>query len=117
MKWFDKWFYNQSQKAWHNHAKYEREKEMDKNNKLAMNVPTKAYADNIAYDRGDQSQFGNAFHLKMNVYPADGGIILEFRHYDPTHGWKSNLHIVNEGEKQDEKISAAITMELMKVKQ
>jgi hypothetical protein len=51
----------------------------------------------------------------MSVYPADGGHIVQFNHYDHKidRSYQS-LHIINNDEDFAERISQIITLELIK---
>ena len=53
--------------------------------------------------------------LSMNIYSADGGTVLEFRHYDHKRDRSENtLHVISQTENFEERVAQAITLELMR---
>jgi hypothetical protein len=86
--WFDRWFMSKSLDAWENFR-------------------TSLVYSNKSFDANNG--------LNMSVYPADGGHIVQFNHYD--HKIDRNfqsLHIIAHGEDFAERISQIITLELIK---
>ena len=86
--WFDRWFMNKSLDAWENFR-------------------TSSVYPNRSFDANNG--------LNMSVYPADGGHIVQFNHYDHKidRSYQS-LHIINNDEDFAERISQIITLELIK---
>lgn len=95
MKWFDRWFAKKVKWAW------------DNAHQVAVTpVPTNSIR---AYDGL------NSNGLNLTVYQADGGKIIEFRHYDPVKDRNMNsLHVITEQEDFAERLSQIITMEIMR---
>jgi len=99
MKWFDKWFYKQSKKAWESHdSVYARSPTVS---------PTVTTRSNIRVER-----------LNIQVARATGGYIIQFNRYDgdgfnDVHD--SNLYIINDEDDFDTKISSIIKLEMFKL--
>lgn len=86
--WFDRWFMSKSLDAWENFR-------------------TSLVYSNKSFDANNG--------LNMSVYPADGGYVIQFNHYD--HRIDRNfqsLHIIGNSEDFPERISQIITLELIK---
>jgi len=93
MKWFDKWFAKRVKKAWDE----------------AHNRPVVATNGIRAYDGI------NSNGLNLTVYKADGGTVVEFRHYDPVKDRSSNsLHVITDNDDFAERLSQIITLEIMR---
>ena len=93
MKWFDKWFAKKCKQAWDE----------------AHSRPVVATNSIRAYDGI------NSNGLNLTVYKADGGTIVEFRHYDPVKDRSSNsLHVITDNDDFAERLSQIITMEIMR---
>ena len=95
MKWFDNWFRKKCKEAWEN--------------------PDKAYPSNIglisASPRGGLDSHG----LNLSIYGADGGTVMEFRHYDHNKDRSEYaLHVISQNENFEERVAAAISMEMMR---
>lgn len=94
MKWFDKWFAKKCKQAWDN----------------AHSAPVAVPSNGIRVYDGLTSN-----GLNMTIYQADGGKIVEFRHYDPVKDRNMNsLHVITEQEDFAERLSQIITMEIMR---
>lgn len=93
MKWFDKWFAKRVKKAW------------DEAHQVAVSpINTVRAYDGL-----------NSNGLNMTIYQADGGKIVEFRHYDPVKDRNMNsLHVIRDDDSFAERLSQIITLELMK---
>jgi hypothetical protein len=53
--------------------------------------------------------------LSLSIYGADGGTVLEFRHYDHRTERSSNsLHVIGQNENFEERVASCITMELLR---
>ena len=53
--------------------------------------------------------------LSLSIYGADGGTVLEFRHYDMTKDRSDyTLHVISHHENFEERVASAITMEMMR---
>lgn len=93
MKWFDKWFAKRVKKAWD---------EAHSSPLVATNV---LRTHDVLNSNG----------LNLTVYKADGGTVIEFRHYDPVKDRSMNsLHVITDNDDFAERLSEIITMELMK---
>jgi len=94
MKWFDHWFEKKCRDAWNNANKIE----------YTPPMPT-ATRNSIDSSNG----------LTLNIYGADGGTVLEFRHYNSKQDkWENNLHVISQTEPFEERVSQAITMEMLR---
>ena len=86
--WFDRWFMSKSLDAWENYRGQE-------------------VSRNTSFDANNG--------LNMTVYPADGGHVVQFNHYDHridrSH---QSLHIIGHDEDFADRISQIITLELIK---
>jgi len=88
MGWFDRWFMNKSKDAWENYRGQE-------------------VSRNTSFDANNG--------LNMTVYPADGGHVVQFNHYDHRIDRSlQSLHIIAHGEDFPDRISQIITLELIK---
>ena len=53
--------------------------------------------------------------LNLSIYGADGGTVLEFRHYDiKTDRHNNSLHVIGQNENFEERVAQAITMEMLR---
>lgn len=53
--------------------------------------------------------------LRLTIYGADGGTVLEFNNYDIKHDrYNNTLHVIGHNENFEERVSQAITMELLR---
>lgn len=94
MKWFDDWFAKKSKQAWDNAQKQQ-------------------YASPINVLRTHEGLNSNG--LNLTLYKADGGTVVEFRHYDPISDRnKNSLHVITDQEDMAERLSQIITMEIIK---
>lgn len=96
VNWFTRWFDRKCQEAW------ERARENSHHSPLIQSAP----------DRGPRL---DANGLSLNIYSADGGTVLEFRHYDIKRDRSENaLHVISQNENFEERVAQAITMELLR---
>ena len=57
----------------------------------------------------------NGNGMTFTVYPAEGGCVLEFRHYDRgTDRMSNRLYLINEGEDFATHVAHAVTIESMR---
>jgi len=104
MKWFDKWFYKQSKKAWESQS-CNSTPSVDA--RSIPNVPT--------HGRPTPSNIG-VEGLNMQVARATGGYIIQFNRYDGLNDVNnSNLYIINDEDDFDTKISSIIKLEMFKL--
>ena len=73
----------------------------------------------ISFNGGQQSSIyfkGLDSHgLSLNIYGADGGTVLEFRHYDISKDRSDYaLHVISQNENFEERVAQAITMEMLR---
>lgn len=88
MGWFDRWFMSKSLDAWENYRE------------VSVSSNTSFNANN---------------GLNMTVYPADGGHVVQFNHYDhKIDRSHQSLHIIGHDEDFADRISQIITLELIK---
>jgi hypothetical protein len=100
MKWFDNWFRRKCKEAWE-----------------TPDQPTPSI-----YAVGSNSPVSISRHggldshgLSLNIYGADGGTVLEFRHYDHQKDRSDfALHVISQNENFEERVAQAITMEMMR---
>ena len=53
--------------------------------------------------------------LNLSIYGADGGTVMEFRHYDHAKDRSDySLHVISQNENFEERVAHAITMEMMR---
>jgi len=90
--WFTRWFDRKCRESW------ERAADEKKN-------PTVA----------DTANRIDASGLTMSIYGADGGTVLEFKNYDHKKDrWSNTLHVISQNENFEERVAAAISMELLR---
>lgn len=94
MKWFDKWFAKKVKWAWDNaHSQG-----------ISVSPTTIRAYDGL-----------NSNGLNLTVYKADGGTIVEFRHYDSVKDRNMNsLHVITDNDDFAERLSQIITMEIIR---
>ena len=99
MKWFDNWFKKKCKQAWE--------------------TPD----DHTVYSAGSMAVVKSSPHrsgldsngLNLNIYGADGGTVLEFRHYDHNKDRSDYaLHVISQNENFEERVAQAITMEMLR---
>lgn len=96
MKWFDKWFANKCKQAWENEHKVD-----------TYAVPTPG--------RISKNSSINSPGLELTIYGADGGTVLEFRKYDMSRDrTEYSLHVISSADNFEDRLSQAITMEMLK---
>ena len=109
MKWFDKWFAKKVQ--WANSIPQEKESTADVN--LVMSGSKKAHRGLAISSResGELESRGVSFTL----YNANGGHVVELRHYDEkSDRMKNSLHIVPHEKDLGESLNHIITYEALK---
>ena len=98
MKWFDNWFRKKCKEAWETR-------------------------DDFVYQTGATAGLVKVSHrsgldshgLNLNIYGADGGTVLEFRHYDHNKDRSDySLHVISQNENFEERVAQAITMEMLR---
>lgn len=97
MKWFDNWFRRKCKEAWES--------------------PDQPYPSNIGLVSASKAgRHGLDSHgLNLSIYGADGGTVLEFRHYDHNKDRSDYaLHVISQNENFEERVAAAISMEMMR---
>jgi len=99
MKWFDNWFRRKCKEAW-----------MTRDNE-PMNYPSPGM---ISVTKSHHSGL-DSHGLNLNIYGADGGTVLEFRHYDHNKDRSDYaLHVISQNENFEERVAQAITMEMLR---
>jgi hypothetical protein len=98
MKWFDNWFRKKCKEAWETHDQ--------------------PYPSNIGLVNATKHpvRHGLDSHgLTLSIYGADGGTVLEFRHYDHNKDRSDySLHVISQNENFEERVAQAITMEMLR---
>jgi hypothetical protein len=99
MKWFDNWFRRKCKEAW-----------MTRDDEPVYNTAS------IGLVKASSHRSGLDSHgLNLNIYGADGGTVLEFRHYDASKDRSDYaLHVISQSENFEERVASAITMEMMR---
>jgi hypothetical protein len=102
MKWFDNWFRRKCKEAWHS-------EEYPQPSVYAAGT-NKGIVSSTPHRSGLDSQ-----GLSLSIYGADGGTVLEFRHYDSSKDRSDYaLHVISQSENFEERVANAITMEMMR---
>jgi len=99
MKWFNNWFRKKCKEAWH------------------AEQCEPAYPSTGANSPVSISRYGglDSHGLSLNIYGADGGTVLEFRHYDISKDRSDYaLHVISQNENFEERVAQAITMEMLR---
>jgi hypothetical protein len=97
MKWFDNWFRKKCKEAWE-----------------STNQP---YPSNLVVASAKYAGHGSldSHGLTLSIYGADGGTVLEFRHYDMIKDRSDYaLHVISQNENFEERVAQAITMEMLR---
>ena len=101
MKWFNNWFKKKCKEAW-----YEAQNEP---------VNPSTYAIGLASPSKHSGHGLDSHGLNLNIYGADGGTVLEFRHYDISKDRSDYaLHVISQNENFEERVAQAITMEMLR---
>ena len=100
MKWFNDWFRRKCKEAWESpdiHTIYS----AGTNRGIVTSTPHRSGLDSHG--------------LNLNIYGADGGTVLEFRHYDHNKDRSDYaLHVISQNENFEERVAQAITMEMLR---
>ena len=99
MKWFDNWFRKKCKEA------------------LETRDESPVYQSNLVVASAKYSGHGSldSHGLTLSIYGADGGTVLEFRHYDHAKDRSDySLHVISQNENFEERVAHAITMEMMR---
>lgn len=109
MKWFDKWFMKKVH--WANNTPHEKE---DEATNLVMTGSKKAHRAigiSTRHESGDLESRGTQFTL----HNANGGHVVELRHYDEkTDRMKNSLHVIPHDRDLGESLNHIITCEALK---
>jgi len=101
MKWFDNWFKKKCKEAWE-----------------SPDSPDQPYPSNIGLVSASKHAGRHGLDsngLNLSIYGADGGTVLEFRHYDHNKDRSDYaLHVISQNENFEERVAAAISMEMMR---
>jgi hypothetical protein len=97
MKWFNNWFRKKCKEAWET-----RDGPANPSTYLTLSA---------ASPRSGLDSNG----LSLSIYGADGGTVMEFRHYDHAKDRSDySLHVISQNENFEERVAHAITMEMMR---
>lgn len=98
MKWFDNWFRRKCKEAW-----------------MSRDEPEIFSPGAIAVKSSPYRSGLDSNGLSLSIYSADGGTVMEFRHYDH-HKDRSDytLHVIGQNENFEERVAQAITMEMLR---
>jgi len=106
MKWFDKWVYKQTKKAWENKDRYE---EAEYSNKLGSHMGTMSVAQ-IERGRPEGER-----RITFELSTAVGGKILNVRHYDDRKDrHDQQTYVIPNGEDVGERVAKIINLEMFK---
>lgn len=94
MGWFTRWFDRKCREAW----------------ERARNEPQPP-----AVLSGHRRNQIDSNGLRLTIYGADGGTVLEFNHYEiKTDRHNNTLHVIGNNENFEERVAQAITMEMLR---
>jgi hypothetical protein len=106
MKWFDKWFYKQTKRAWENKSKYEDE------HYISLKESAMGIGSAQMVERG-RAEGENRISFELST--AVGGKILNVRHYDERKDrHNSQTYVIPNGEDIGERVAKIINLELFK---
>jgi hypothetical protein len=99
MKWFNNWFRRKCKEAW-----------------MTRDETENSYPKNIGSVTASSHRIGLDSHgLNLSIYGADGGTVMEFRHYDHAKDRSDySLHVISQNENFEERVAHAITMEMLR---
>ena len=99
MKWFDNWFKKKCKEAWE-----------------SPDTTTIYSTGSLGIVKSSPHRSGlDSNGLNLNIYGADGGTVLEFRHYDHNKDRSDYaLHVISQNENFEERVAQAITMEMLR---
>jgi len=107
MKWFDKWFYKQTKKAWENKDRYE-ENAYVSIKEARMNTLSGAQMIERGRPEGEN-------RISFELSTAVGGKILNVRHYDERKDrHDTQTYVIPTGEDVGERVAKIINLELFK---
>lgn len=94
MKWFNNWFKKKCKEAWY----------AEHSNAVPSTLRITPHHNGL-----------DSHGLILSIYGADGGTVLEFRHYDTVKDRSDYaLHVISQNENFEERVAQAITMEMMR---
>ena len=98
MKWFDNWFRRKCKEAW-----------------MTRDESSNPYPSNIGLVSASPRSGLDSNGLNLSIYGADGGTVMEFRHYDMVKDRSEySLHVISQNEVFEERVAHAITMEMLR---
>jgi hypothetical protein len=112
MKWFDKWMYKQTKKAWENKNRFEMEDEavMVGSKQRAIGMGT------IGVAQVERSRVEGEGRITFELSHAVGGKILNVRHYDERKDrHETQTYIIPSGEDIGERVAKIVNIEMFKV--
>lgn len=111
MKWFDKWFLKKARWAW----SVPQEREEDEGPNLVMTGSKRQSPIRANPSRHDSSGELESRGTCFNLYSANGGHVVELRHYDEkSDRMKNSLHIVPHEKDLGQELNHIITYEALK---
>jgi hypothetical protein len=111
MKWFDNWFLKKARWAWN--LPHEADEEIGL--VMSPNRATKAQRGLAISSRDRDSGELESRGVSFNLYTANGGHVVELRHYDEkSDRMKNSLHIVPHDKDLGEALNHIITYEALK---
>jgi hypothetical protein len=106
MKWFDKWVYKQTKKAWENKDRYE-EAEYASNKVNRMGT--------LGVAQIERGRAEGESRISFELSTAVGGKILNVRHYDDRKDrHDQQTYVIPNGEDVGERVAKIINLELFK---
>lgn len=110
MKWFDKWFLNKSRWAWEYANDDDSESEM-----VPVSTSKRRRGGLLATARDSEGAGLESQPMYLKVYRANGGTIVETRHYDRRKDENNTqLHVVTSDQDLGEALSKIITIESLR---
>jgi hypothetical protein len=108
MKWFDKWMYKQTKKAWENKNRFEMEEE-------AVMVGSKQRALGMVPSMVERSRPEGEDRISFELSTAVGGRILNVRRYDDRKDrHDAQTYVIPNGEDVGERVAKIVNLELIK---
>lgn len=108
MKWFDRWMYKQTKKAWENKNRFEMEEE-------SRMIGAKQRAISIGTPMVERSRPEGEDRISFELSTAVGGRILNVRRYDDRKDrHEHQTYVIPSGEDIGERVAKIVNLEMYK---
>lgn len=112
MKWFDRWFYKQTKKAWENKDRYEDEFAVQMKERAVAKMAGLQIGQTAMVERG-RAEGENRITFELSS--AVGGKILNVRHYDERKDRHDHqTYVIPNGEDVGERVAKIVNLEMFK---